>query len=71
MDISTRGNQLLQYNEPWKLFKEDPETTATVLNVCLQYAAALSVCCRPFLPFTSDKMRDFIKLTKPFWKRVS
>lgn len=62
MDISTRGNQLLQYNEPWKLFKEEPETTATVLNVCLQYVAALSVCCRPFLPFTSDKMRELLAL---------
>lgn len=62
MDISTRGNQLLQYNEPWKLFKEEPETTATVINVCLQYVAALSVCCRPFLPFTSDKMRDLLSL---------
>ena len=62
MDISTKGNQLLQYNEPWKLIKEDPETTATVINVCLQYAAALSVCCRPFMPFTSDKIRTLLAL---------
>jgi methionyl-tRNA synthetase len=62
MEISTRGNQILQYNEPWKLYKEDPETTATILNMCLQYVAAISVCCRPFLPFTSDKIRNLIGL---------
>ncbi len=62
MDISKRGNQLLQYNEPWKLVKSDPETTATVINLCLQYATALSVCCRPFMPFTSEKMRSLLCL---------
>jgi methionyl-tRNA synthetase len=62
MDISKRGNQLLQYNEPWKLVKKDPETTATVINLCLQYAACLSVACRPFMPFMSDKMRDLLRL---------
>jgi methionyl-tRNA synthetase len=62
MDISKRGNQLLQYNEPWKTAKTDPETTATIINMCLQYATALSVCCRPFMPFTSDKMRTLLCL---------
>ena len=63
MSISTKGNQLLQYNEPWKLIKENPEATATIINVCLQYVAALSICCRPFLPFTSDKMRSLLNLS--------
>ncbi len=62
MDISKRGNQLLQYNEPWKLVKKEPETTATIINLCLQYATAISVCCRPFMPFTSDKLRTLLCL---------
>ncbi len=62
MDISKRGNQLLQYNEPWKLVKSEPETTATLINLCLQYATALSVCVRPFMPTTADKMRSLLCL---------
>jgi methionyl-tRNA synthetase len=57
MDISTKGNQILQFNEPWKAIKEDPDTVKVVMNLCLQYVAALGVICRPFMPFTSDKIR--------------
>lgn len=61
MDISTKGNQILQFNEPWKAIKEDPERVKVVMNLCLQYVAALSVICRPFLPFTSDKIRELLQ----------
>lgn len=63
MEISTRGNQILQHNEPWKLQKTDPETTAMVLFVALQYVAALSIAMRPFLPNASDKLRDLLRLS--------
>ncbi len=62
MEISSTGNQLLQFNEPWKLVKTDPAKVKVVMNVGLQIVAALSVACRPFLPFTSDKMRDMLAL---------
>ena len=57
MDISTKGNQILQFNEPWKKIKEEPESVKAVMNLCLQYVAALGILCRPFMPFTSDKIR--------------
>lgn len=57
MDISTKGNQILQFNEPWKTIKEEPETVKVVMNLCLQYVAAIGVISRPFMPFTSDKIR--------------
>ena len=57
MEISTKGNQILQFNEPWKIIKEDPETVKVVMNLCLQYVAAIGIICRPFMPFTSDKIR--------------
>ena len=62
MDISSRGNQLLQFNEPWKLIKEDEETVKVLMNLALQYIAAIRIACRPFLPFTSDKMSDLLGL---------
>lgn len=62
MDISTHGNQILQANEPWKLQKTDPEAVKAIMNLALQYVAALSVVMRPFLPFTSDKLRIMLNL---------
>jgi len=32
------------------------------MNTALQVVTALSVACRPFLPFTSDKIRDLLNL---------
>ncbi len=62
MEISTKGNQLLQFNEPWKLQKEDPETVDAIMNLALQIVTSLSVVIRPFMPFTSDKMRKMLNL---------
>ena len=62
MAISTKGNQILQYNEPWKKIKSEPEGVALVLNVAMQYVTALSVGIRPFMPFTSDKIRSILNL---------
>ncbi|MBK8152363.1 MAG: methionine--tRNA ligase [Saprospiraceae bacterium] len=64
MDISSSGNLLLQKNEPWKNFKNDPEWVEVVMNLALQYVACLSVIVRPFLPFTSDKLRTMLGLDR-------
>lgn len=62
MEISSAGNQLLQANEPWKAFKEDPDLVAVVMAAAMQYVAALSVAMEPFMPFTSAKLRTMLNL---------
>ncbi len=62
LEISTIGNQFLQTNEPWKVFKKDKEAVKPVMNIALQIISALSVVCRPFIPFASDKMRTLLNL---------
>lgn len=57
MALSSTGNNLIQQNEPWKLIKTDPEATKVVLNIAAQFAAAISVALRPFLPAKSDELR--------------
>ena len=64
MEINSLGNQLLQFNEPWKMIKEDPDRVKVIMNLCLQYITAISIACRPFMPFTSDKIRDLLQLDK-------
>ena len=63
MEISSAGNALLQFNEPWRTVKGEPEMVKVVLNLSLQIVAALSVAIRPFLPSSADKLRKMLNLT--------
>ena len=62
MNFSTLGNQILQFNEPWKIVETDPHKVKAIMNCCIQIIAALSVAVRPFMPFTSDRMRTMLNL---------
>ena len=62
MEISSAGNALLQFNEPWKIAGDDPELVKVILNLGLQYIAALSAALRPFLPFAADRIRSLLNL---------
>ena len=64
MEISSKGNQILQANEPWKKQKSTPEEVPVVMNLALQYVAALGTIIKPFLPFTSDKISTLLNLSK-------
>ena len=62
IEISTLGNQFLQFNAPWKQIKTDENAVKVVMNLALQIVAVLSVASQPFLPFTSKKIRDLLNL---------
>ena len=64
MKLSAQGNQLLQFNEPWKAIKEDPESVKVVMNLSLQIVTVLSVLMSPFMPFTSKKLRGILQLSE-------
>ncbi|MEM9821951.1 MAG: methionine--tRNA ligase [Bacteroidota bacterium] len=64
MAISSAGNLYLQEVSPWKIWKEDPDSPVVkdCLHTCLQLVGLLSVCCAPFLPFSSKKIRRLLGL---------
>ena len=62
LDVSTHGNQLLQFNEPWKTVKIDRDAAGAALNLGIQIVAALHVLCQPFLPFTSAKLAKMLNI---------
>ncbi len=64
MEISSQGNQILQFNEPWKTVKTEPEKVKVVMNLMLQYVKVFSVIARPFMPKTSDKLCDLLNIDK-------
>jgi len=70
MDLARLGNKYLADEEPWKVVKNDPERVKTVMNICLQITANLTIMLEPFLPFSMDKLRGFINLEKLDWSEL-
>ena len=68
MNLARIGNKYLADTEPWKLAKTDMDRTATILNLSLQIAANLSIAFEPFLPFSSDKLRQMLGLENANWE---
>lgn len=62
MNLARLGNKYLADEEPWKLIKTDPDRVQTVIYIALQIAAALVPLSKPFLPFTSDKLKGLLQL---------
>lgn len=63
MEIARLGNKYLAETEPWKAIKEDPERVKTIMNIAMQITATLAIVAEPFLPFTSQKLYDQLKLS--------
>ncbi len=68
MNLARLGNKYLTDNEPWKIFKTDPERVETILNISLQIAAALSIVSEPFLPFSARKLNEMLHTEPKKWK---
>tara|TARA_Y100000994_G_scaffold177044_1_gene146133 strand:- start:362 stop:2053 length:1692 start_codon:yes stop_codon:yes gene_type:complete len=69
IDLARSGNKYLADTEPWKLFKEDElkSRTETILNICIQLTATLSIICEPFMPFTAKKLKDMLDVKFLGW----
>lgn len=68
MNLARLGNKYLTECEPWKTHTSNPERTKTVLNICLQICSNLAVLSMPFLPFTSAKLTEMLRLPVYSWK---
>ncbi|WP_417884780.1 methionine--tRNA ligase [Zunongwangia sp.] len=63
MNLARLGNKYLADEEPWKLIKTDEERVKTIMYVALQIASALATLSKPFLPFSSNKLKEILKFT--------
>jgi len=63
MNLARLGNKYLADEEPWKVIKVDETRTQTIMFVALQIASALATLSEPFLPFTSNKLKDILAVT--------
>lgn len=67
MNLARIGNKYLAETEPWKLAKTDMARTATILHLSLQIAANLAIAFEPFLPFSSEKLRNMLNMKTFSW----
>jgi len=63
MNLARLGNKYLADEEPWKTIKTDEERTKTIMYAALQISTALAVLSEPFLPFTSEKLKNMLNVT--------
>ena len=70
MELARMGNKYLADTEPWKLIKTDEERVKTILNIALQLVANLSIVAEPFIPFSADKLKDFLNLERFNWAKA-
>jgi len=71
MNLSRLGNKYLADTEPWKLKKTDEKRTETIMHIALQIAASLSILSEPFLPFSSNKLKEMLNISKLSWEEAS
>ena len=67
MNLARIGNKYLADTEPWKLAKTDMERVGTILHIALQLTANLAIAFEPFLPFSSKKLREMLRMDSFDW----
>ena len=70
MNLARIGNKYLADEEPWKVVKTDPARVQTVMWVSLQLTANLAGLLEPFLPYSTAKICQFLKIETVDWNQV-
>ena len=60
MTLAQEANRYLEEKSPWKAVKEDKRAAATSLFVALSVISYLRTILYPFLPFSSQKLHDYL-----------
>lgn len=67
MQLARIGNKYLADNEPWKKIKTQPDVVATVMNISAQIAVNIAILAEPFMPDTSKKIFNALKINPLTW----
>ncbi|MDP2919101.1 MAG: methionine--tRNA ligase [Dehalococcoidia bacterium] len=63
MDLAHEANRYLDEKAPWKTIKQDKQSAADSLCVTLRAISALKTMLYPFLPFSSQKLHEYLGFT--------
>jgi len=60
MSLAQEANRYLDDKSPWKAIKQDRQAAATALYVAISIISCLRTVLYPFLPFSSQKVHDYL-----------
>ena len=60
MSLAHETNRYLDEKSPWKVIKDDPQAAANSLYVALEIISCLKTMLYPFLPFSSQKLHEYL-----------
>ena len=60
MSLAHEANRYLDEKSPWKIIKQDKQAAATALYVAISVLSVLKTVLYPFLPFSSQKLHEFL-----------
>jgi methionyl-tRNA synthetase len=60
MAVAHEANRYLDEKEPWKVIKEDRQAAASTMSVMLGVINSLKILFYPFLPFSSQKLHQYL-----------
>ncbi|MBA7475055.1 Methionine--tRNA ligase [subsurface metagenome] len=60
MSLAQETNRYLDEKSPWKTIKQDRQAAATALYVAISVLSVLRTVLYPFLPFSSQKLHEFL-----------
>jgi methionyl-tRNA synthetase len=70
MELPSYGNRYFDRNEPWRTVKTNKkECDRTIFN-CLKLIEACEILFRPYLPFTSAKIRQMLNIEESNWDEI-
>ncbi|MEO8665094.1 MAG: methionine--tRNA ligase subunit beta, partial [Ignavibacteria bacterium] len=72
MNCIRAANKYFNDTEPWKLYKDDKDKCAAVINTCIQICHSIAILINPFLPFTSEKILKILNEDRSNlkWNRI-
>ncbi|MDD5509966.1 MAG: methionine--tRNA ligase [Dehalococcoidales bacterium] len=63
MSLAQEANRYLDMKSPWKVIKDDRQAAATALYVATTVISCLRTVLYPFLPFSSQKLHEYLGFT--------
>lgn len=64
ISLAKEGNSYFDKKKPWKTIENDKEVTATTINLSLRLAKSLAILSHPFIPDSSEKIWDFLRMER-------
>ena len=75
MSLAQEANRYLDDQAPWKMIKQDSQTAAKSVYVVFYVLSALKTMLYPFLPFSSQKLHNYLgfgnRIEEVGWKLQS